>query len=69
MVNEIFPSCQCDDVSDGEDEYRYERSDASRTADEDATTDDELGNSDNEIQFKIDERKRKSTTFLPIQID
>lgn len=54
-------------MSDGN-EDRYERSDASRTADEDATTDEENDISDNEIQFKIDEHVQKSNT-LSIQID
>lgn len=73
-MNEIFPPCHCDDEDDGdlsddEDIGRYDRSDASRTADEGATTDDDEHDiSDNEIKFKIDDRLPKPK-FMAIQID
>lgn len=76
VVNEIFPPCQCDDDDDDDDDVgddlsdcddaRYDRSDASRTADEGVTTDDEAD--DDEIQFKIDDKLPKPR-YLSIQID
>lgn len=66
VVNEIFPPIEYDSDSDvdSDDNARpnIDRSDASRTADEGVTTDDDVA-SENEFQFPIDDLKTSSVVI------